>query len=140
NCLIKFSRCCSPLPGDDIVGFITRGYGVSIHKRSCSNVPKDITNCAEPERWTPAHWAGEVKEEFKATLQIVSTDRGGLLADITILLSSTMHLFIHSLNSRELKNGNAFITITLAISSIDQLNKIIDKLRKVNGIISVDRI
>ncbi len=140
NCLIKFSRCCSPLPGDEIVGFITRGYGVSIHKRNCSNVPKDIVNCAEPERWTAARWAGEVKDEFKATLQIVSTDRGGLLADITILLSSTMHLFIHSLNSRELKNGNAFITITLAISSIDQLNKIIDKLRKVNGIISVDRI
>ena len=140
NCLIKFSRCCSPLPGDEIVGFITRGYGVSIHKRSCSNVPKDLAHCAEPERWTAARWAGEVKEEFKATLQVVSADRSGLLADITILLSSTMHLFIHNLNSRELKNGNAFITVTLAISSIDQLNKIIERLRKVNGVISVERI
>ena len=61
NCLIKFSRCCNPLPGDEIIGFITRGFGVSIHKRSCTNVPKDFTACPEPERWVRAHWAGEVK-------------------------------------------------------------------------------
>ena len=139
NCLIKFSRCCSPLPGDDIVGFITRGYGVSIHKRSCSNVPRDLVHCQEPERWVAARWAGNVKEDFKASLQVVSADRAGLLADVTILLSN-MHMFIHTLNSRELKNGNALIMITLAVNSIDQLNKIIDKLRKINGVISVDRI
>ena len=60
NCLIKFSKCCNPLPGDDIIGFITRGYGVSIHKRSCTNVPKDISKAAEPERWVNARWAGEM--------------------------------------------------------------------------------
>ncbi len=59
NCLIKFSKCCNPLPGDDIIGFITRGYGVSIHKRSCTNVPKDISKAAEPERWVNARWAGD---------------------------------------------------------------------------------
>ena len=90
NCLIKFSRCCNPLPGDDIIGFITRGFGVSIHKRSCTNVPKDFATCPEPERWVRAHWAGEVKEEFKSTLHIVATDRSGLLADVTQQLFS-MH-------------------------------------------------
>lgn len=139
NCLIKFSRCCSPLPGDEIVGFITRGYGVSIHKRSCTNVPRDLVHCQEPERWVAARWASNVKEEFKASLQVVSADRAGLLADVTIMLSN-MHLFIHTLNSRELKNGNALIMVTLAVNSIDQLNKIIDKLSKINGVISVDRI
>lgn len=56
GCLIKFSRCCNPLPGDEIIGFITRGFGVSIHKRSCSNVPKVIQDAPEPERWIQAHW------------------------------------------------------------------------------------
>ena len=68
NCLIKFSKCCNPLPGDDIIGFITRGYGVSIHKRSCTNVPKDISKAAEPERWVNARWAGDIQYEFESTL------------------------------------------------------------------------
>lgn len=84
NCLIKFSRCCNPLPGDEIIGFITRGFGVSIHKRSCSNVPADLASCAEPERWVKAHWAEEVHEtSFKSTLELVADDRPGLLVDIT---------------------------------------------------------
>ena len=70
NCLIKFSKCCNPLPGDDIIGFITRGYGVSIHKRSCTNVPKDISKAAEPERWVNARWAGDIQDEFESTLEI----------------------------------------------------------------------
>ena len=74
NCLIKFSRCCNPLPGDEIIGFITRGFGVSIHKRSCSNVPRDLTQCPEPERWVNAHWAGDVKDDFKSTLHILAVD------------------------------------------------------------------
>ena len=70
NCLIKISRCCNPLPGDDIIGFITRGYGVSIHKRSCSNVPKDPAEAAEPERWVPVHWAGEGKRKRSSSLPL----------------------------------------------------------------------
>ncbi len=73
NCLIKFSKCCNPLPGDDIIGFITRGYGVSIHKRSCTNVPKDISKAAEPERWVNARWAGDIQDEFESTLEILAS-------------------------------------------------------------------
>ncbi len=139
NCLIKFSRCCNPLPGDEIIGFITRGFGVSIHKRNCSNVPKDFTTCPEPERWVRAHWAGEVKEEFKSTLHIVSADRSGLLADVTQQLFN-MHIFIHSLNSREIKNtGNALISATISINGMAHLQQVIDRLSKVRGVISIDR-
>ena len=116
NCLIKFSRCCNPLPGDEIIGFITRGFGVSIHKRSCSNVPRDLTQCPEPERWVNAHWAGDVKDDFKSTLHILAVDRGGLLADVTQQLSN-MKIFIHALNSRQERgSGNAIISATISIN------------------------
>lgn len=138
NCLIKISRCCNPLPGDDIIGFITRGYGVSIHKRSCTNVPRNPAEAAEPERWVPVHWAGEVKEEFKSTLEIVAEDRSGLLADITQQLFN-MRLFIHSLNSRETKDGTAVITATITINGLDHLKSVADRLKNISGIISVRR-
>ena len=138
NCLIKFSRCCNPLPGDEIIGFITRGFGVSIHKRNCSNVPVDLTEAPEPERWVKVHWAGEVREEFKSTLAIIAEDRSGLLADITQQLFN-MHLFIHSLNSRETKDGTAVISATISINGLDQLKSIIERLSKIEGIITVRR-
>ncbi len=139
NCLIKFSRCCNPLPGDEIIGFITRGFGVSIHKRSCTNVPSDLADCPEPERWVSAHWEGEVKDDFKSTLHIVAVDRGGLLADVTQQLSN-MRIFIHSLNSRQERNSdNAFISATISINGLPQLQSIIDRLMKIPGVISIDR-
>ena len=138
NCLIKLSRCCNPLPGDEIIGFITRGFGVSIHKRNCSNVPRDLTEAPEPERWVKVHWAGEVREEFKSTLEIVAEDRSGLLVDITQQLFN-MHLFIHSLNSRESKDGTAVISATISINGLDQLKSIIERLSKIAGIITVRR-
>ena len=138
NCLIKFSRCCNPLPGDEIIGFITRGFGVSIHKRSCSNVPQDVSTAPEPERWVNARWEGEVKEEFKSTLEIIAVDRSGLLADITQQLFN-MHLFIHALNSRETKDGNATIYATITIHGLDHLTSVITRLQSIAGIISVRR-
>ena len=139
NCLIKFSRCCNPLPGDEIIGFITRGFGVSIHKRSCSNVPLDLTQCPEPERWVNAHWAGDVKDDFKSTLHILAVDRGGLLADVTQQLSN-MKIFIHALNSRQERgSGNAIISATISINGLPQLQNIIERLGKIPGVISIDR-
>ena len=138
NCLIKFARCCNPLPGDDIIGFITRGFGVSVHKRSCSNVPRIVSESAEPERWVKVHWAGEVNEEFKTTLEIVADDRSGLLADITQQLFS-LRLFIHSLNSRETKDGSAFISATISVTNIDQLKSIMSRLSNIPGVLSIRR-
>ena len=138
NCLIKLSRCCNPLPGDEIIGFITRGFGVSIHKRSCSNVPEDISQTPEPERWVKAHWASEVKENFESTLEIVAEDRSGLLADVTQQFFN-MRLFIQSLNSRVTKDGHAVIHATITVNGIDHITTIIGKLRAIEGIISVKR-
>ena len=136
--LIKFSQCCNPLPGDNIIGYITRGYGVSIHSRSCTNVPIDITTCESPERWVNAHWEDEVKEAFRSTLEIFANDRTGFLADVTICLSN-MHIFIHSLNSRELGNGKAIITATIDVNGIDHLKGVISKLSDIRGIVSITR-
>ena len=139
NCLVKFARCCNPLPGDEIIGFITRGFGVSIHKRNCSNVPRDLSAAPEPERWVRVHWAGSVREEeFKATLEIVAEDRPGLLADITQQVFN-LHLFIHSLNSRETKDGHAVISATISVRNIDQMKNVIARLSKIDGILSVRR-
>lgn len=138
NCLIKFSQCCNPLPGDDVIGFITRGHGVSIHKKDCVNYQNSIKNNNEPERWINVSWAQDRSKAYRATLDIVSYDRSGLLADVCNVLSE-MRIFIHESTSRELKNGNANIMVTISIAGIEQLNNIIARLKKIKGVISVDR-
>ncbi|MDD3260720.1 MAG: bifunctional (p)ppGpp synthetase/guanosine-3',5'-bis(diphosphate) 3'-pyrophosphohydrolase [Oscillospiraceae bacterium] len=138
DCLIKFARCCNPLPGDDIIGFITRGYGVSIHKKSCCNVPHPISSSPEPQRWIAAHWAGDVREEFQTTLEIVADDRSGLLADVTQRLYN-MRLFIHSLNSRELKDGRAVISANITVDGLDQLQSIVGRLKSIDGVETIRR-
>ena len=137
--LVKFSNCCNPLPGDDIIGYITRGYGVSIHKRSCTNVPKDILKSEEPERWVNCYWEDEVGEAFRSTLQITAIDRTGLLADVTIKLSN-MHIFIHSLNSRETGDGKAVVTATIDVMGKNHLRGVLSKLSDINGIEEIKRV
>ncbi|MCD8025855.1 MAG: bifunctional (p)ppGpp synthetase/guanosine-3',5'-bis(diphosphate) 3'-pyrophosphohydrolase [Clostridiales bacterium] len=137
--LVKFSNCCNPLPGDDIIGYITRGYGVSIHKRSCTNVPEDISKSEEPERWISCYWEDEVGEAFRSTLQIKATDRTGLLADVTIKLSN-MHIFIHSLNSRETGDGKAIVTATIDVMGKNHLRGVLSKLSDINGIEEIKRV
>ena len=139
NCLIKLSRCCAPIPGDEIIGFITRGHGVSIHKRDCTNVPKDITNCEEPERWVSARWlTGSANQEFKAGLTIECESRVALMADVATLLAD-MRVMINSINTRELKDGSYYIYITITVKSIDFLNMVISKLKTISGITDVTR-
>ncbi|MCH5297639.1 MAG: bifunctional (p)ppGpp synthetase/guanosine-3',5'-bis(diphosphate) 3'-pyrophosphohydrolase [Ruminococcus sp.] len=137
--LVKFSNCCNPLPGDDIIGYITRGYGVSIHKRSCTNVPKDISASEEPQRWLSCYWEDESGEAFRSTLQITANDRTGLLADVTIRLSN-MHIFIHTLNSRETGNGRAVVTVTIDVTGKNHLRGVISKLSDINGIEEIKRL
>ncbi len=137
--LVKFSNCCNPLPGDEIIGYITRGYGVSIHKCSCTNVPKDFSKCEEPERWVSCHWDNGAADAFRSTLQITANDRTGLLADVTIKLSN-MHIFIHSLNSRETGSGKAVVTATIDVKGMDHLKGVISKLSDINGIEEIKRL
>jgi GTP pyrophosphokinase len=138
NCLVKISRCCNPLPGDRIVGFITRGFGVSVHKQDCPNV---INNQNDPQyegRWVRVHWAENSGRSFKAALRILSSDRYGLLADVTTVLAA-MHIQIHTVVARELKNGTAEINLTVDIGNIDQLDNVISRIAKINGVHEVSR-
>jgi guanosine-3',5'-bis(diphosphate) 3'-pyrophosphohydrolase len=138
NCLVKFARCCNPLPGDQIIGFITRGYGVSIHKRDCTNVPRDLSQASEPERWVNVSWEDAVKEDFKASLHLLSTDRIGLLADVTTQLAS-MHVMIHAISTRETSDGNVSINVTVGVNNVEHLNSVIGRLSKVNGVFDIER-
>ena len=138
NCLIKFSQCCNPLPGDNIIGFITRGHGVSIHKRDCTNVPKDLINCAEPARWVKAYWNQNVKEEYKATLQLTCLSRVGLMAEVAVQVAN-MRVNITSISTHDMKDGRTIIELTVNVSGIDHLKNLISRIEKVDGILSVER-
>ncbi len=138
NCLVKFARCCNPVPGDPIVGFITRGYGVSIHKRDCTNVPDVLEHAAEPERWVQAHWDSGIEGDFKASLQIFATDRQGLLADITALLAQ-MKVAIHALNAKDPEEGEAVVFLTVAVNSLDHLQFVVSRLMKITGVERIER-
>ena len=139
NCLIKFSKCCNPLPGDDIIGFITRGHGVSIHKRDCNNVPKDITTCEEPDRWIPAHWDGTKQESFISTLKAIGIDREGILIEVMSALSN-MRVPIHSISAKQTKDGNCVIILTISAESVEHLRSITARIEKVPQIYHVERI
>lgn len=138
NCLIKFSRCCNPLPGDPIIGFITRGHGVSVHKADCTNVPKDIKNCAEPARWVKAHWNKDVKEEYKATITMTCLSRIGLMADVSMQVAN-MKVNITDINTRDTKDGRCILSITVKVGGIEHLKNLIAKIEKVDGVLSVER-
>ncbi len=138
NVLIKFSRCCNPLPGDDIIGFITRGHGISVHKRDCTNVPRDLGSCPEPERWVRVSWNQDVKKEFKAALQITALSRIGLMADISLQLAN-MRVNINEISSRDAKDGRSTIYMTITVSNVDHLKNVISRVEKVDGVLSVER-
>ncbi|MBQ6825039.1 MAG: bifunctional (p)ppGpp synthetase/guanosine-3',5'-bis(diphosphate) 3'-pyrophosphohydrolase [Clostridia bacterium] len=139
NCLVKLSKCCAPLPGDDIIGFITRGHGVSIHKRDCNNVPKNIADANEPERWISARWDGSKNEAFTSTLQAMFINRDGVVIDVMNAVNN-MRVPIHSINARELKGGNCSIIFTISAESVEHLRSIIARIEKISGLISVERI
>ena len=139
NCLVKLSKCCAPLPGDDIIGFITRGHGVSVHKKDCVNVPTDFTKIPEPERWINAYWVDAGRTNFTSAVQISAVDRDGLLAEVTNVLFN-MRVGLHAVNARAVKGGSCIITVTVSAASVEHLRSIIAKLSKLEGVFSVERI
>ncbi len=133
NCLVKFSKCCSPLPGDEIVGFITRGYGVSIHKRDCVNA----RDCDSP-RWVKAHWASGIRETFTTSLEIVSTDCMRCLNEVSGALSG-MRVPVTGMNMRNTKDGRAMMNITITVNNAEHLRSVTDKLQKIRSVVSITR-
>lgn len=137
DCVVKYAQCCNPLPGDNIIGFITRGYGVSVHKADCPNVILGLQG-ENKERYIKAHWAVSEVSSFRATIDIIAEDRTALIADITTAIASN-RLPIHEINAHFLKNGNANIIVTIEVSGVEQLKNIILRLQKVAGVISAER-
>ncbi len=138
NCLVKFAQCCNPLPGDDIVGFITRGYGVSVHKRDCQNVQASMNDAIQRERWVAVRWADRSSSQFRSTLDIVARNSNSMLADISVALAN-MRVPTHEFNARELKNGNINVLVTISTQGLEHLSSIIQKISKVPGVLSVER-
>ena len=138
NCLIKFSRCCDPLPGDEIIGFITRGHGVSIHTRKCANVPKDVTKAPEPERWINAYWDNKVQNNYRVTLAITCMNRVGMLADTSAVIAN-MHVMIHSIFTKDGSDGRCTVYMTITVNGAEHLKSVCEKLKKVKGVLSTER-
>ncbi|MDO5413130.1 MAG: bifunctional (p)ppGpp synthetase/guanosine-3',5'-bis(diphosphate) 3'-pyrophosphohydrolase [bacterium] len=138
NCLVKFSRCCTPVPGDDIVGFITRGQGVSIHRRDCTNCAQLMNQPENQGRWVGVSWAENITDSYVTTVTIASKDRSGLVMDIATVLNS-LNAKVRSLTSRDTGAGLAVSTITLEVKNSGELRYIMGRLASIPGVSSVVR-
>ena len=135
NCLVKLSKCCNPLPGDEIIGYITKGRGVSVHRKDCVNV-KDLLK--EENRIIDVSWVEEKQASYNVDIEISANDRSGLLADITKALS-TAKANIVGINAKTGKDRIAIIELTLETKNIDELNSILKAVRKVDSVYEVTR-
>ncbi len=140
DCSVKFAQCCNPLPGDEIVGFITRGHGISIHTTSCTNYVAALKRESPEElaRWMDVQWTDNQQTSLQTTIEVTALDRVGLVYDICAILMEARIPIIHS-SSRNLKNGNAMFEAKITIAGMDQLKGLFEKLRKVKDVISVER-
>lgn len=139
NCAVKLAKCCCPLPGDKIVGFITKGYGISIHKADCINVKFGENIEQNSTRWIRAQWDDESKRTFDVTVEIIASDREELLMDITRKLDA-MHVKIKALNSKVEPENRALITVLISVKDTEHLTYICSNLSRIRSIISVKRI
>lgn len=136
NCLVKLSRCCNPLPGDEIIGYITKGRGVSVHRADCVNC-KDLLS--DEQRIIEVSWYKENAASYMADLEIYANDRNGLLADITVAIGDLKAKMV-SINARTVNNGRvAIINVGVEVEDIDKLNKVIKAVRKVDSVYDVHR-
>ena len=137
NCLVKFSKCCTPVPGDDIVGFITRGYGVSVHRADCPNASAE-KRAEQPNRWIRVSWGTDTNDSYPTTIEAVCKDRLNLLLDISAALSSTK-TFVLGLNTHSTEDGFAIIRVEVRIKDGTQLNNLMNKLHQISGVLKVTR-
>ena len=138
NCLVKFAKCCTPVPGDDIVGFITRGYGVSVHRADCPNADPARRKPEEEGRWIKVSWGDNTREDYRTTLEVVAKDRLNLIMDISTILSSTKTR-VTNLSARSTSDGFALITIEVGVADSEQLSTVRRRLEQVSGVMRVTR-
>ncbi|MCI8714839.1 MAG: bifunctional (p)ppGpp synthetase/guanosine-3',5'-bis(diphosphate) 3'-pyrophosphohydrolase [Oscillospiraceae bacterium] len=138
NCLVKFSKCCTPVPGDPIVGFITRGYGVSVHRKDCPNADPDRRTAADQGRWIKVTWSDDVYEAYSTALEVVCKDRSNLLVDISTALSSCK-VSVTSLNSHCTADGFAIFHLVISVTDSKQLEQVMRKLHNISSVMKVNR-
>ena len=138
NCLVKFSKCCTPVPGDEIVGFITRGYGVSVHRKDCPNADPDRRTSDEMGRWINVSWGEDIHESYATALEVVCKDRDNLLVDISTVLSANK-INISSMNVHATSDGFAIFHLTIHVADARQLDQIMRKLNQISAVMKVNR-
>ncbi len=138
NCLIKFAKCCAPVPGDPVVGFITRGFGVSVHRGDCPNASEEKRKADEDGRWVEVSWAGAESSSYPTSLNLSARDRDNLTLDVATVLSSAK-VKTTSLSARSLPDGHAIISVVLQVRDKGELNTLINKLSQIQGIFQVKR-
>jgi GTP pyrophosphokinase len=138
NCLVKFSKCCTPVPGDPVIGFITRGYGVSVHRRDCPNASPE-KQAEEPGRWVEVAWVESDQEFYQTSLEISAKDRDGLALDVAMALS-TLKVKVNNLSARSQPDGYAIVYLVLSVKDIGELASVINKLSQLQGVFLVKRV
>ena len=138
NCLVKFSKCCTPVPGDPIVGFITRGYGVSIHRADCPNADPDRRKPEEADRWVRVSWAEDGLPAYKTSLELSAKDRDGLTLDLAMALSAAK-VKVNALSARSQPDGHAVVNIVLEVKDRKELDSVINRLNQIQGVYYVAR-
>ncbi|GHU58446.1 (p)ppGpp synthetase [Clostridia bacterium] len=136
---VRYAQCCNPLPGDEIIGFMTKGYGIAVHKRDCRNIESKVNDPVYKDRLRNTVWAATGTNKcFRVTVNVVAGERNGLLADVSQTISGVNIPIIDS-NSHRLKNGNAEVNCTIEIASLEMLDNLLAKIRKLRSVISVER-
>ena len=136
SCMIKFSRCCTPVPGDDIIGFITKGYGVSIHRRDCKNV--NLNDPKQAGRWISVAWSASEEKPFSTTFEIDSIDRDGIWLDIATALTASK-VKVTEISAREMPAGKARTIATFEVKNVAELEAIRSRIRNIDGVVDVRR-
>ena len=138
NCLVKFAKCCTPVPGDPVIGFITRGYGVSVHRCDCPNAAPEKRKPEEADRWVKVSWVKSRLPDYKTALEVSAKDRDGLTLDVAMALSAAK-VKVTALSARSMPDGHATINIVVEVKDKDELNFVINKLNNIPGVYYVAR-
>ena len=137
SCMIKFSRCCAPVPGDDIIGFITRGYGVSVHRTDCPNAAMR-SDPRQAARWVHCHWANADAQPFNTTLELECRNRDGLVMDVSTALFDA-RVRMKGFNALELEDGRCIITVSFEVRNVSELNRVRSKLLSIRDVVGARR-
>ena len=138
NCLVKFAKCCTPVPGDPVIGFITRGYGVSVHRCDCPNANPERRKPEEADRWVKVSWVENKLPNYKTSLELSAKDRDNLTLDVAMALS-TAKVKVSALSARSMPDGHATISMVVEVKDKSELEGVINKLNNIQGVYHVAR-